>query len=141
MYLDSAYIAKYYVNESDSAAVRRQIQRAAHVCSSILALVEVTCVFHRHVRERALTAAQGQALTDLFRTHVEFGVWNLVAMTEQLLLRTASLVRNLPRRVPLRAGDAIHLATAVELHEPEIWTKDRHLLAAARHCGLTGKSV
>ena len=141
MYLDSAYIAKYYVNETDSAAVRRQIQRAAHVCSSIWALVEVTCVFHRHVREGALTPAQGQALTDLFRTHAESGVWNLAAMTEPLLRRTATLVRNLPHRVPLRAGDAIHLATAIELHESEIWTNNRHLLAAALHCGLTGKSV
>jgi predicted nucleic acid-binding protein len=42
--------------------------------------------------------------------------------------------------VPLRAGDAIHTATALETGETEIWTNDRHLLAAVAHFGLAGRS-
>lgn len=141
MYLDSAYIAKYYVNEPDASAVRKLIRRAAHICSSGWALIEVTCVFQRHVREGSLTAAQGRELIDLFRAHVESDAWNLVPVTDALLRTTATLVRALPPAVPLRASDSIHLATALEAGEPEIWTNDRHLLAAATHFGIVGRSV
>jgi predicted nucleic acid-binding protein len=141
MYLDSAYIAKYYVNEPDAAAVRKLIRKATDVTSSAWALIEVTCVFHRHVREGSLTSAQGRELIDLFRAHVESDLWNLVPVTEALLRTTATLIRGLPQITPLRAGDAIHLATALDAGEPEIWTNDRHLLAAATHVGIAGRSV
>ncbi len=141
MYLDSAYIAKYYVNEPDAAAVRKLIRRAHSVCTSSWAFLEVTCVFHRHVREGALTVTQGRELMDLFRDHVESNLWNLIPVNDALLRRTATFVRGLPPTVPLRAGDAIHLATALEAGEPEIWTNDRHLLAAANHFGIVGRSV
>jgi len=141
VYLDSAYIAKFYVNERDAPAVREHIREAEHVCSSSWALVEVACVFHRHMREGALTRAQGRELMDLFRAHVEDDLWHLIPASEALLRRTAMMVRTLAKEVPLRAGDAIHLATALEAGESEIWTNDRHLLSAAGHVGLTGRSV
>lgn len=67
--------------------------------------------------------------------------WNLIPVTEALLRRTATLVRAVPSHVPIRARDAIHLATALDASETEIWTNDGHLLSAAAHVGLTGKSV
>lgn len=139
MYLDSAYIAKYYVNEPDAPAVRALIRGARERWSSSWCLAEVTCVFHRHVREGSLTRAQGQVLSDLFRSHVEEELWQLASTTSSLLLRTAALVRGLPESVPLRAGDAVHIATALSLNETEIWTNDRHLSAAARHFGIEPK--
>ena len=141
MYLDSAYLAKYYVNEADAPAVRKAIRRASSLCSSSWALAEVTCVFHRHAREQSLTIAQSRELIDLFRSHAESGVWNLIPVTESLLRKAAMLMRGLPRDVAVRAGDAIHVATALEAGEPEIWTNDRHLLAAAAHFGIAGRSV
>lgn len=141
MYLDSAYVAKYYVNEPDAVEVRKAIRRAPYICSSSWALVEVICVFKRHVREGALTLAQGTELIDIFRSHVEDGLWNLVSVSEGLLRRAAGLVRGLPTNVPLRAGDAIHVATALDMGEREIWTNDRHLLAAAAHFGIAGRSI
>ena len=141
MYLDSAYIAKYYVNEPDAAAVRKLIRRASFICSSFWAVVEVTCVFHRHVREGSLTPAQGRELIDVFRGHVESDLWNLIPITDALLRRTATLIRGVPASVPIRAGDAVHLASVLEVGEPEMWTNDRHLLAAATHFGITARSV
>jgi predicted nucleic acid-binding protein len=141
MYLDSAYIAKYYVNEPDAPAVRKLIRRADSVCSCALALAEVVCVFHRHAREGSLTPTQARELIDLFRGHVEKDVWNLIPLTEGLLRRTSMLVRGLPPDIPLRAGDAVHIAAALEAGEPDIWTNDRHLLRAAPHFGIAGRSI
>ena len=123
MYLDSAYVAKFYVNEPDAAAVRKLIRHASHICSSSWALVEVTCVFHRHVREGSLTLEQGRE------------------MAEALLRKTTTLIRSLPPTVSIRARDAIHLASALDAGEPEIWTSDRHLLAAAVQVGIAGRRV
>lgn len=141
MYLDSAYIAKYYVNEQDATAVRKLIRNATYIRSSSWALIEVICVFHRHMREGSLNTSQGHELIDLFRIHAEAGLWNLSPVTDALLRRTATLIRTLPPHVPLRAGDAVHLATALDTGETEIWTNDRHLLAAAPYVGVTGKTV
>lgn len=141
MYLDSAYVAKYYVNEPDSLAVRKLVRKAQEVRTSAWALIEVICVFHRHVREGSLTAKQGRELIDLFRRHTDDGIWGLVPVTPALLQRTAELVRALPENVPLRAADALHLRTAIDAGETEIWTNDRHLLAAAARLGLSGRSV
>ncbi len=40
MYLDSAYIAKFSVNEPDATAVRKVLQQASSVCLSAWALLE-----------------------------------------------------------------------------------------------------
>ena len=141
MYLDSAYIAKYYVNERDSNAVRALIQRAGSLISSAWALAEVACVFHRHMREGSLSPSQCRALGLAFLEHVEQGVWDLIPVTESLMKRTASLVIAAPHETYLRAGDAVHLITVRDLGEHEIWTNDRHLLRAAPHFGLVGRSA
>ena len=46
-----------------------------------------------------------------------------------------------PLQIFLRTADAVHLATAQELGERDVWTNDRHMLAAAPYFGLTGRSV
>ncbi len=141
MYLDSAYIVKFYVNEPESAAVRNLIAKADVLSSTNLAVAEVTCALHRHMREGSLNRKQISELLAAFLDHIHDGVWNLVPLTDGLLNRTALLVRAMPEGVPLRAADAIHLTTALDLGEREVWTNDRHLLAAAPHFGLLGRSV
>jgi predicted nucleic acid-binding protein len=141
MYLDSAYIAKFYVNESDSPAVRQLIFTAQTLVSSAWAIGEVACVFHRHRREGSLNERQFQQLLHAFLEHVEVGFWTLLPVNDGTLRRTALLIGATPPGVYLRAGDAIHLATARDAGEPEIWTSDRHMLAAASHLGMRGRTV
>ena len=141
MYLDSAYIAKFYVNEGDSRAVRDLIRGADTLVSSAWAIGEVSCVFHRHMREKKLTQRQFRELLDAFLGHVGDEVWNLLPVTSRTLQKVASLVRSAPAGVYLRAGDAVHLAAAMDAEEREVWTNDRHLLNAAEHFGLSGRSV
>lgn len=141
MYLDSAYIAKFYVNEPDADRVRALIRRADALVSSAWCLSEVACVLHRHLREGSLNVAQARALAEAFREHIDTGFWNLAPVSDRLLRRMNLLVSAVPRDVYIRAGDAAHLVTAQDLGEAEIWTNDRHLLAAARHFGLAGRSA
>jgi len=57
------------------------------------------------------------------------------------LRRTADPILAAPANIFLRSADAIHLATARELGESEIWTSDRHMLAAAPFSGLRGRTL
>jgi len=141
VYLDSAYIAKYYVSETDSALVRSLLAKAKSLVSSAWCLAEVTCVFHRHAREGRLSLPESHELTRAFLRHVDTGSWTLIPVTERMRRQVALLVNAAPRNLYLRSGDALHLVTAQDLGEPEIWTNDRHLLAAAPHFGLAGRSV
>ena len=141
MYIDSAYIAKFYLNETDSAPVREAIAAAGSRVTSAWAVAEVTCTFHRKVREKMLADWQARELIEAFREHVQAELWTLVPVTERLLLNLAAQMKSLPQNAFVRAGDAMHLVTASDLGETEIWTNDRHLLAAAPYFGLTGRSA
>jgi len=141
VYLDSAYIAKFYLNEADSDTVRAGIRGTGPFVSSAWCLAEVICAFHRYTREKGLTIAECQQLAESFLRHVDSGFWKLIPVTDALLRRVSLLVSAAPPSLFIRAGDALHLATAQSLGEPEIWTNDHHLLAAAPHFGLAGRSV
>ncbi len=78
---------------------------------------------------------------NVFSGHVESDLWSLIPVSDVLLRRTVALIRGLPQSVPLRAGGAVHLTTALDAGEPEIWTNDRHLLAAAAHASIVGRSL
>src|SRR5271170_5951797 len=109
MYLDSAYIAKFYVNERDSSAVRALIRRADSLVTSAWSLGEVACVFHRHMREGSLSPAQSRELARAFLKHTESGLWTMIPVTDVLLKRMSVRVNASAAGVYLRAGDAVHL--------------------------------
>ena len=141
LYFDSAYIAKCYLREPDAPAVRALAGSGPTLYVSALALAEVSCVFHRQLREKTLTPKTAAAMRDLFLTDIEAKTWNLLAISDRLLRRVENITRTLRADLFLRAGDAIHIATALDNGFQEIWTNDRHLLSAAAHFGLKGRSV
>lgn len=140
MYLDSAYIAKFYLNEPDSPRVRALIQGADSRVSSEWSVVEVACAFYRHLRQSQLTTRQYQELLRAFHKHVDDEVWTLVPLNSRLVRRVTAALKSLAPGVYLRSGDAIQLVSAQEAGEAEVWSSDRHLLEAAPHFGLTGRS-
>jgi predicted nucleic acid-binding protein len=140
-YFDTAYIVKCYVNEPGHRGVRAVARRASGLYSSAWCIAELACAFHRHVREGSLTQEQAIELRNLFLSDLRQGVWVVFPVSGQLLLQVESATANLPPTMHLRAGDAVHLVTARHAGFSEIWTNDRHLLAAAPHFGLTGRSV
>ena len=140
-YFDAAYIAKCYLHEPDAAAVRALARSSPSLHTSAFAIAEVACVFHRHLREGTLKPKTAAQVRDAFLEDVGNDAWVLVPVTNVILRRVELLTRSLPISIFLRAGDAIHIVSAVEAGFHEIWTNDRHLLAAAAHFGLQGRSV
>jgi predicted nucleic acid-binding protein len=62
-------------------------------------------------------------------------------VTSELLEMARKAVLDIPSTVFLRAGDALHLACAVEQGFQEVYTKDRHMLKAAQHLHVTAVNV
>lgn len=141
MYFDSCYIAKFYLNEPESPRVRALVKKSDVICSSALAMAEFHAVLHRQVREKTISRADGVRLSAAFSSHIEDGLWRLLPVHDALLRRTGSLTLGAPDDLFLRTADAVHLLTAREAGETEVWTNDRHMLAAAPYFGLVGKSA
>lgn len=141
LYFDSAYIAKCYLNEPDASKVRRRARSASGLYSSAWSVAEVSSVILRQLREGTLSPRQSDVVRDQFLDDIRKGVWNLLPVSELLLYRLEGGLRLLPPDVYLRAGDAVHLTTAQNAGFSEIWTNDRHMLAAAPHFQLAGRFV
>lgn len=141
MYFDTCYIAKFYFNEPDSARVRDRVLKAPALYSSQWAFAEFHATLHRHMREGEISSVEARALAARFSDHIEERLWNLIPVSEALLRRTCALLLSAPAGLLLRTADAVHLTTAQELEEKEVWTNDRHMLAAAQYFGLTGRTV
>jgi predicted nucleic acid-binding protein len=129
------------LNEPDSADVRELARSADAVTTSALCIAELACTFHRNYREGLITAKIAAALRSQFVEDIRAKTWLLIPVTDHVLHQVEVLTRTLPQSTPLRAGDAIHIVSAVEAGFNEIWTNDRHLLAAAAHFGLKGRSI
>lgn len=132
---------KLYVNEADSAGVRQLVRSAGELWSSMWCLAEVGCAFRRRLEEGSLTPAQAGAVRKKFLDSLDRGLWTLLPVTDDLLLKVEESVHRLPPGSFLRAGDAVHLVTAQQAGFGEIWSADRHLLLAAPRFGLAGRSV
>lgn len=141
MYLDTSYIAKFYLDEPESALVDELIRKSDVRRSSLLAIAEFHGALHRGMREGRMSRQKASDAASRFSDHVDTGFWKLIPVTESLLRRTSALILAAPPSLFLRTADALHLTTAQEAAEREVWTGDRHMLAAAEYFGLRGRSV
>ena len=111
-YLDTSAILKEYVNESGSAWVQKTMALSlAVITTTQLTLAEVTSALSRRVREGTVTAPDYARLIGRFRDDCRSG-YQLVAVNMPILRYASELLE----RHPLRAYDAIHLATALTAH-------------------------
>jgi predicted nucleic acid-binding protein len=138
IYLDGCYIAKFYLAEPDSAAVTQRILLEGKAASLIQAQVEVNAVFYRKYSEGALTKEDYELLCAQLDADCAAGLWIWFPLTQAVVQRTVTTVRQLPSSTFIRTGDALHLSTAAEHGFTEIFTSDRHMLASATHFGLKG---
>jgi predicted nucleic acid-binding protein len=132
-YLDSGYIAKFYVDEPDSPAVRRLAESLGAVHCAALGQVEVSAALHRKRREGVFGESAFREVLAQFQGDCTNGLWTWLPMTSRILAATVAVIGDVPKSVFLRAADAIHLACARESGFTEIYTGDRHMRAAATY--------
>ena len=140
VYFDTAYIGKCYWNEPDGMLVR-ELAKQSDIFSSAICIAEMACLAHRKVREGPIAPADADIRRDLFLDDVKQGIITALPVTERLLRRVEAATRALPSTCYIRTFDALHLVTAADSGFTELWTNDRHMLAAAPHFGLIGRCV
>ena len=117
-YLDTSALLKKYVHEMGSVwlqgllAAPRTLATTTH-----LVMAEIISALNRRVREGNVTAADYVRLTGRFRDDCRV-TYQLIAVNNAILHSAGDILE----RHPLRAYDAIHLATAL--------TANRRLLAS-----------
>jgi predicted nucleic acid-binding protein len=141
IYFDAAYIAKFYLDEPDSDGVRKLAEESGEVACCMHGRVEVLIAFHRKFRERAFSPRIFAAVHEQFELDCDSAVWAWLPVSAKLIASVSDRIRKLDRSVFLRAADALHLGSAAEQGFKEIYSNDRHLLAAATHFGLRGLSA
>ncbi len=141
IYCDTAYLLKYYIDEPGSSEVRALIDIQTGVGSLSLGRLELAAAFHRKLRESIIDPSAHKALLAQFSADNSSGFWTWFDSTQELVEIASKKFANLPKKIFLRASDALHLVCAKEHGFREIYSNDKHLLSAAKHFGLKGRNV
>lgn len=136
LYLDTSALVKFYVEEVGSATIREAIARAETVATTAIAYVEACAAFARRRREGRLSRGDYRRVIQDLQSDWEN--YLLLEVTHELIRRAADLAAI----HPLRAYDAMHLASAKVLQERlqgpiffACW--DSNLSAGAKREGLS----
>lgn len=140
-YWDTSYLAKLYLREPGTAEVLQAFSACGGLVCGEHGRLELLAAFKRNQREGLLTAAQLKMLWAKHEQDLAEGLIEYLPQSSQLVRQACQTVLLLPATVYIRAGDALHLACAGEAGLKEIFSHDRHLLAAAAHFGLKGRDV
>jgi predicted nucleic acid-binding protein len=141
IYCDTAYLLKWYLDEEGSTEVRDLIGNQRVVSSLAIARLELSAAFHRKLREKDLSASAHRTVIRQFRSDCSAGIWAWIDPDAQIIEAACQRYEKLSSKVFLRAVDALHLTCAKENGFREIYTNDRHMLAAAKHFGLKGRNI
>jgi predicted nucleic acid-binding protein len=141
IYFDTSYVAKCYLNETGSTAVRQLAQSQLALACSEYGRIEVASTFHRNLRERLLNVTQFKVVVRQFESDDRSGVWIWLPMRSELCRKAAERIKALSAATFIRAGDALHLITAAENGFTEIYSNDRHLQATASQFGMKAMNV
>jgi hypothetical protein len=132
VYLDASALVKLFVPEPESDDLNRALAGLTDVIVSDLALTEMASALGRRVRERRLTRDNARRLyREASRLHASS---NRAELTPPIHRRAERLMLSLT--TPLRALDALHLATALDVEAATVVTFDPRLRDAASSQGL-----
>jgi len=134
LYLESSSAVAWFFGETTASEVIKGMDEAEIVVTSQLTIVEIERAIHRAVALRLIKEASARRLRALLAR--ELMKWITMALNDSVLARAAAAF---PVE-PVRALDAIHLATALAFSEsfPElkILAFDRRISENATALGL-----
>ncbi len=141
IYLDSSYLVRLYLRQPGSNEVAAWISGQGDLVCCLHGRLEIVSALKRqqragHIEARGLRAALREMTGDETSTLLHW-----LPVTPELIGQACDRMAALPPAVFLRAADALHLASAQDAGLREIYSHDRHLLAAAPHFGLEGIDV
>ena len=138
-FLDSSALVKRYLPEPGSDLVRGLLRRRRRVAVSRIAYAEVVAAVARAWREKLLGEAARDTIFGVLEA--DFAGFAVTEVRRAIVERIPPLVL----RQPLRAYDAIQLASALAVKERgvsvDFWGADDRLVAAARGEGLRATLV
>jgi len=111
LYLDTSALVKLYVEERGSQAVRALLERAQVVSTSRVAYVEMRAGLARKLRQGELREKEYKYILSEFEK--DWKDYFVIEVSEGV----ANLGGELVEKHPLRALDALHLASALFLRE------------------------
>jgi len=136
IYFDTSYLYRIYSAEPGHEALKALLVETAEVVSAWHARAEFASILLRKRREGKDTPAFLDSLSAQFHQDQRDGLLRFLALSEPVMLRLETTFRHVPENTFLRAADALHLACAAENGFAEVYSNDRHFLAAAPLFGL-----
>jgi predicted nucleic acid-binding protein len=128
LFADSSALAKRYVADEKSGELDELLAAAGSLGVSVLCLPEIISALCRRRRERFLSALQYKSAKAALQADLADAT--VIQIIDEVLLRTIRLVES----NPLRAADAIHVASAL------VWRADLFASADARQCDAAENS-
>ena len=139
VYLDTSVLIKLFVSEIYSDDVQAFVSGLDTPTVSHLCLLEWDCAMRRMERSGAITAEYRLLAVREFSTQLAEGLYRLVAR-DQAMFNTARHLIEQVAPVPLRAMDALHLATARACEVSLVATADKVMTDAAQQLGFETKT-
>lgn len=136
IFCDTSSVAKLYVPEKESAAMRRKLETEDQVYVSELVRAELMSVFHRQLREKIWTRDHFMTAVRQFTNDDLGGFWTWLPLDRQIIQVAATTYTTLPDSVFLRSADCFHLVTALHNAFTEIYTYDKNQTAGAVALGI-----
>ncbi|HOD46156.1 MAG TPA: type II toxin-antitoxin system VapC family toxin [Opitutaceae bacterium] len=136
IFCDTSAVAKLYVAEKESPAMRALLESEDQVALSELVRAELMGVFHRQLREGRWTRAQFMVAVRQFSNDDLGGFWTWLPLDSTIIESAAKTYTTLPDQIFLRSADCLHLVTALHHSFTEIYTYDAHQTAAAVALGI-----
>ena len=140
-YYDATYLFKLQCIEAGSSQVKAHASGIAVISCAVHGRAEFVSACHRKVREGHATPQHLRSMLDQFHLDCQKGAISLLPLSERMFERVERAYLTSLGVQPLRAADALHLACAAEHGFREVYSNDRHFLAAAPHFGLKGINV
>lgn len=135
VYLDTSALAKIYIPEPDSADVDSAMQGRRDLLVSDLAVTEMVSAIVRRIRAGDLPSGSAQRIHMKIMSQIEEGIYQMLPLSRETHREAERLLLALTSGPVLRAGDALHLALAVQGGARILFTFDNRMADAARLVG------